>query len=327
MAFSLATFRDLYPFESHWFDLAGLRLHYLDEGPRDAEPIVCVHGNPTWSFYWRELIKELRGSRRVIALDHIGMGLSDKPGDDRYEYTLRRRVEDLEALLARLGLNRDVTFVGHDWGGMIATAVALRNLNRVKGMVLLNTAGFLLPAGQRFPWQLWVIRQLGPLAALLVRGFNAFCFGATYMATARGLPRDVRRAYRAPYDSWRNRIATLRFVQDIPLRPGDRSYDLVRWVDERVEQLARVPVFIGWGERDFVFTPRFRDEWRRRLPHAQIHSYPDTGHYVLEDAREDLIPKIRAFIERTAPETPAFASSTSPTCIPASTPTRAEATS
>lgn len=332
MAFSLATTRDLYPFESHWFDLAGLRLHYLDEGPRDAEAVVCVHGNPTWSFYWRELIKELRGSRRVIALDHIGMGLSDKPGDNRYEYTLRRRVEDLEALLAHLGLNRDVTFVGHDWGGMIATAVALRNLERVKKMVLLNTAGFLLPAGQRFPWQLWVIRQLGPLAALFVRGFNAFSFGATYMATVRGLPRDVRRAYRAPYDSWRNRIATLRFVQDIPLKPGDRSYDLVRWVDERVEQLVRVPVFIGWGERDFVFTPRFRDEWRRRLPHAQIHSYPDAGHYVLEDAREDLIPKIRAFIERVAPATSASessvpANSVPEPSIPAINLTRAEATS
>ena len=119
-------------------------------------------------------------------------------------------------------------------------------------------------------------------------------------ATAKGLPADVRRAYRAPYDSWQNRIATLRFVKDIPVRSSDRSYELAKWVDDSLERLRGVPVFIGWGARDFVFDDRFLAEWRRRLPGAEVHRFADAGHYVLEDAADVLIPKIRDFIERTA---------------------------
>jgi pimeloyl-ACP methyl ester carboxylesterase len=298
MPFDIAAFRHLYPFDSHWLDLGGVRMHYVEEGA--GEPIVMVHGNPTWSFYYRELIKELRKTHRVIAPDHVGCGLSDKPSDAEYEYTLRRRVEDLETLLDRLELNENVTLVGHDWGGMIAAACALRRLERIQRLVFFNTAGFLLPPGQRLPWQLGLIRHFSPLAALLVRGLNGFAIGATYLATAKGLPPDVRAAYRAPYDSWRNRLATLRFVQDIPLKPGDRSYDLAKWVDQRLEQLRRRPVFIGWGARDFVFDTRFLAQWRRRLPEAEIHSFADAGHYVLEDASEALIPQVREFVERTA---------------------------
>ena len=294
MSFDITAFRHLYPFESHWLDLGGLRMHYIDEGT--GEPIVMVHGNPTWSFYFRELIKEFRTTHRVVVPDHIGCGLSDKPVDARYEYTLRRRVEDLETLLDRLELNENVTLVGHDWGGMIVAACALRRLGRVKRLVFFNTAGFLLPPGQRLPWQLWLIRNLSPVAALLVRGFNGFALGATYLATAKGLPREVRRAYRAPYDSWANRIATLRFVQDIPLEPGDPSYELAGWVDDHLEQLRERSVFIGWGARDFVFDLRFLAEWRRRLPDAEVHSFPDAGHYVLEDAAAELIPKVRHFV-------------------------------
>lgn len=298
MSFDITPFRHLYPFQSHWLELDRLRMHYVDEGA--GESIVMVHGNPTWSFHFRELIKGFRTTHRVVVPDHIGCGLSDKPADAEYEYTLRRRVEDLETLLDRLELNENVTLVGHDWGGMIAAACALRRLERVKRLVFFNTAGFLLPSGQRLPWQLWLIRHLSPLAALLVRGFNGFAIGATYLATAKGLPREVRAAYRAPYDSWKNRIATLRFVQDIPLKPGDRSHELAKWVDDRLEQLRQRPVFIGWGERDFVFDTRFLEQWRRRLPDAEVHSFADAGHYVLEDVSEALIPKVRDFVERTA---------------------------
>ena len=298
MSFDITPFRHLYPFQSHWLELDRLRMHYVDEGA--GESIVMVHGNPTWSFHFRELIKGFRTTHRVVVPDHIGCGLSDKPADAEYEYTLRRRVEDLETLLDRLELNENVTLVGHDWGGMIAAACALRRLERVKRLVFFNTAGFLLPSGQRLPWQLWLIRHLSPLAALLVRGFNGFAIGATYLATAKGLPREVRAAYRAPYDSWKNRIATLRFVQDIPLKPGDRSHELAKWVDDRLEQLRQRPVFIGWGERDFVFDTRFLEQWRRRLPDAEVHSFADAGHYVLEDVSEALIPQVRDFVERTA---------------------------
>jgi haloalkane dehalogenase len=274
-------------------------MHYLDEGA--GEPIVMVHGNPTWSFYFRELVKEFRSTHRIVAADHIGCGLSDKPGDRQYEYTLERRVADLETLLDHLKITENLTLVGHDWGGMIAVACALRRLERVKRIVLFNTACFLLPAGKRLPWQLWLIRNVPLLPDLLVRGLNAFALGATYLATAKGLPADVRRAYRAPYDSWHNRIATLRFVQDIPLGPHDRAYALAKWVDDHVGRLRELPVFIGWGARDFVFDRDFLAEWRRRLPSAEVHAFEDAGHYVLEDAGERLIPKLRDFVNRDTP--------------------------
>lgn len=296
MTFDLAPYRDLYPFDSQWLDLDGLRYHYLDEGQGD--PIVCVHGNPTWSFYFRELIKDLRADHRVIAPDHVGCGLSDKPTDDRYDYVLHRRVEDLEALMDHLDLAANVTLVLHDWGGMVGSAVAVRRPERIKRIVLLNTAAFMKPADKPLPVRLWLMRNVAPFAAVAVRGFNAFSYLATYMACKTGMDPRVRAAYTAPYDSWQNRIATLRFVQDIPMRPGDPSYDLAKSVDDSLDQLADIPMFIGWGKQDFVFDDTFLAEWRRRFPNAEVHEFPQAGHYVLEDVPELLIPKIRDFLKR-----------------------------
>jgi haloalkane dehalogenase len=296
MAFDHTSYRHLYPFESHTLDRGGLRYHYLDEG--DGQPVVMVHGNPTWSFYFRELVKGLRDSYRCVVPDHIGCGLSDKPGDDRYAYVLERRVDDLEALLDHLGLDRGVTLVMHDWGGMIGMACALRRPERIARFVMLNTAAFLMPTGKSLPWRLWALHGRNPLASLLARGFNLFAWGATLMATAKGLPRAVRAGLIAPYDSWANRIATLRFVQDIPLRPGDRSYALAKWVDDNLLLFKEVPMLICWGERDFVFDSHFLNEWRRRFPKAEVHSFADAGHYVLEDAREEIVALVRGFLAR-----------------------------
>jgi len=288
----------LYPFESRYISAGPWRYHYLDEGA--GEPIVMVHGNPTWSFYFRNLVLALRGEVRCVVPDHIGCGLSDKPPDDGYDYRLERRVDDLERLLDHLGLQRGVTLVLHDWGGMIGMACALRKPERIARLVLLNTAAFLLPTGKRLPMRLRLLRDGGPLAAAAVRGFNLFSRAATVMATAKGLAPDVRAGLTAPYDSWRNRIATLRFVQDIPLRPGDASYDLVRSVDENLHRFAGLPTLICWGMKDFVFDVHFLAEWRRRFPNAAVHEFPDAGHYVLEDAGDRIAPLVRDFLSRNA---------------------------
>ncbi|MBN2560780.1 MAG: alpha/beta fold hydrolase [Phycisphaerae bacterium] len=296
MRAKVQAWRDLYPFEGHYLDQHGLRYHYVDEGC--GEPVVMVHGNPTWSFHFRELVKALRGSYRCVVPDHIGCGLSDKPGDDRYDYVLERRVDDIEALLDHLGLARGVTLVMHDWGGMIGMACALRRPERVARLIVMNTAAFLMPTDKNLPWRLWALHGRNPLASLLVRGLNLFAWGATFMATAKGLPRDVRRGLTAPYDAWASRIATLRFVQDIPLRPGDRSYNLAKWVDDHLHVLADVPMLICWGERDFVFDRHFLTEWRRRFPKAEVHAFSDAGHYVLEDARDEIVLLVRGFLTR-----------------------------
>ncbi len=285
---------DLYPFEGHFLDLDGLRYHYLDEG--QGESVVMVHGNPTWSFYYRHLVMALRGSYRTIVPDHIGCGLSDKPDDSRYAYGLERRVRDLEALLDHLQLDHDLTLVVHDWGGMIGMAYAVRHPERVRRLVILNTAAFHLPASKALPWPLRLCRNTA-LGAYLVRGLNLFCRGAALTSCHRHpLPRRHPGGLCRAYNSWANRIAVLRFVQDIPLQRGDPCYDQVSAVQDGLERLRDVPMLVCWGEKDFVFDGHFLAEWQRRFPEAEVHPIPDAGHYVLEDAAEEIIPWIRRFL-------------------------------
>ncbi|MBN1866742.1 alpha/beta fold hydrolase [Candidatus Sumerlaeota bacterium] len=290
--------KSLYPFEGRFLDLGGVRLHYLDEGRGD--PVVMVHGNPTWSFYYRNLVRALRDTHRCIVPDHIGCGLSDKPGDDVYEYILRRRVDDLEKLIDSLDLGPRIDLVMHDWGGTIGMAWASRHPERVARLVVLNTAAFRLPESKRFPLALSLCRAPG-VGALMVRGLNAFAVAASFVGCKRRpLDARLRRAYRAPYDSWAHRIAVLRFVEDIPLRPSDPAYSIVADVEAGLDRFDRVPMLIGWGLRDFVFDRHFLDEWARRFPRAEVHRFDDAGHYVLEDAADELIPAIREFLDRPA---------------------------
>ncbi len=288
--------QQLYPFEAHHLDLDGLKYHYLDEG--SGEAVVAVHGNPTWSFYYRDLVKELRDQFRVIVPDHMGCGLSDKPDDGAYDYTLSRRVEDFSKLMDDRDVD-GVNLVVHDWGGMIGLAWAVRHPERVKRLVILNTAAFHLPKSKSFPWQLWIVRDT-PFGPLMVRGFNGFARGATHLAcTRKRLPKDVRDAYCAPYDSWNDRIATLRFVQDIPLNAGEPGYDIVSETAARLDVFRDRPVLVCWGDRDFVFDHHFLAEWERIYPDAEVHRFADCGHYILEDASEEVIPLIRHFLAET----------------------------
>ena len=287
----------LYPFAEHWLELSpGVRMHYVDEGPREGPVVLMLHGNPTWSFYWRRLISALRTTHRVIAPDHIGCGKSDKPDDHRYSYRLARRIDDVERLVDALQL-RDVTLMVHDWGGMIGMGWADRHPELITRLVLLNTAAFGLPPSKRMPASLWLARNTG-LGAVLVRGLNAFARGATRLCvTRRPLSEEVRAGLIAPYDSWANRRAVLRFVQDIPLRPGNPGFEIVSGVGERVGQFDDRPVLICWGARDFVFDDHFLRVWQQKLPHAEVHRFADAGHYVLEDAGEEIEALVLRFLD------------------------------
>jgi len=283
-----------YDLTHHYADIGGQRMHYLDEGR--GQTVVMLHGNPNWSFYYRNLVTALRDRYRCLVPDHIGCGLSDKPTDDSYEYSLQQRVSDLDCWLDKVHATHNLTLVIHDWGGMIGMAYATRYPDRIRRLVVLNTGAFHLPATKPVPWQLKMAR--GFLGAILVRGFNAFSRGAVQTCvTRRPMSRDVGRAYCAPYNSWQNRIAVHRFVQDIPLKPGDRGYDLVTQVADGLDTLRDIPMLIGWGDRDFVFDEHFLNEWLKRFPEAELHRFPDCGHYILEDAAEELIPAIEKFLE------------------------------
>jgi len=286
--------KELYPFKGFYLTLNGLRYHYLDEGGGD--PVVMVHGNPTWSFYYRGLVNALKDSCRTIVPDHMGCGFSDKPDDSLYDYTLARRVDDLEALLEHLGIDDHITLVLHDWGGMIGMAYAVRHPLSIARFIVLNTTAFHKPNEKPFPWLLWLCRDTA-LGAFMVRRFNTFSRVAARMCCARSpMPKQVREAYCAPYEE--NSIATLRFVQDIPLRPGDRSYDIVTRVQENLSRFSHLPMLICWGEKDFVFDKHFLREWRHLFPRAEVHSFPGCGHYVLEDATEEIIGLVQAFLKK-----------------------------
>ena len=291
-----------YPFAPRRIDIRpGIAMSYLDEGPRDGDVLVMLHGNPSWSYYWRHLVLGVRDRYRCIVPDHVGMGLSDKPDDaddasPRYDYTLQSRVDDLATLLDALDITGPVTLVVHDWGGMIGFGWALSHMPQVRRLVILNTAAFPLPAAKAMPWQLSLGRD-SRVGGFLIRALNLFARGAAWLGTQRRLSPAVRRAYIAPYNGWRNAIGTLRFMQDIPLREGDRAWPLVAEAGRRLHEFADRPALIGWGLRDFVFDRHFLGAFTAALPQADVHAFEDAGHYVLEDTHEVLVPVIRGFLD------------------------------
>jgi haloalkane dehalogenase len=287
---------DLYPFTGRYLDRPGGRLHFLDEGAGD--PVVMLHGNPTWSFYYRNLVLALRDRYRCVVPDHIGCGLSDKPPADRYDYSLKSRIDDLEALLDHLGLGENLTLVLHDWGGMIGMGYAVRHPERVKRIVASNTGAFPLPASKKLPRSLWWGRNTR-LGAWLILRHNAFCRAAAkWCVTRRPLPPAVREMYLKPYDSPEHRVAVLKFVQTIPLKPTDSGYDIVSDTAASLAKFRAVPTLLLWGLRDFVFDEHFLAEWQRHFPHAETHAWPDCGHYLLEDAGDEAIMRVKDFLAK-----------------------------
>jgi haloalkane dehalogenase len=284
--------------QGQWLCVHGQQMHVIDAGPRQEShgTLVMVHGNPTWSFYYRRLIAHFSHRYRCIVPDHIGMGLSSKPDDKAYPYTLERRIADLDNLLEQLCPEGPLTLILHDWGGMIGMGYAMRHRSRIARLVLMNTAAFRLPEGKPLPWSLGVCRT-PLLGAVAVRGLNLFCLGAVRQCIKTACLSAADRArLLAPYDSWANRIAVHRFVQDIPLSPGGTSYAGVTFIEQGLAEFLDCPAQIFWGGQDFVFDDDFLVEWRRIWPQAVVHRFPEAGHYVLEDAHEQIIPRLEEFL-------------------------------
>ncbi len=289
--------QSLYPFESHEIFLDGHRYHYVDEG--QGEPLLLVHGNPTWSFFWRELILALRGQYRVIAVDHIGCGLSDKP--QQYSYRLQQHIDNLSALVQSLDL-RKVTLVAHDWGGAIGLGAALAAPERFARFVLSNTAGFRSP---HIPWRIRLCHT-PVFGTLAIRGLNAFLRAALRMALQKPerLTPAVRAGYLAPYDSWAHRIAIDRFVKDIPLSPRHPSYETLVQIERGLPMLADRPWLLLWGMHDWCFHPWYLERFLDFVPHAEVHRLKDAGHLILEDAPDESIEAVRTFLAKSACNSP-----------------------
>ncbi len=289
-------FEDLYPFESNFINIDGHDLHYVDEG--QGKPVVMVHGNPTWSFYYRNIIKKLSKNFRTIAPDHIGCGFSDKPPETEYNYTLQSRVKDLEALINHLNLKEKINLIVHDWGGMIGLAWAIRNLDRIDKIIITNTSGFFLPPDKKFPLRLWLIKNLKWFGVPCVLGLNVFARAALFMTVKKALPGKVKKGLIEPYNSWKNRIATLKFVQDIPISERDQSYTMVNQVDQSLNQLNDDKLMFLWGARDFVFDLTFFNEFQKRFPNSESRVFDDAGHYLFEDKPEETVRLIHKFLNK-----------------------------
>jgi len=288
----------LYPFDSHTLDLAEGEYHYVDESPPDSSPdetptLLFVHGNPTWSFHWRNLILANRGQYRCVAPDHLGCGLSDlQPRPLR----LADHIDHLVELIKKLDLRR-VTLVAQDWGGSIGLGAVLRAKERFERIALYNTGAF---PPWFIPWRIRVCRW-PVFGRVALQGGNAFSRAALGMTLSRKRRLDplVEQAYLAPYHDWQSRAAVYQFVRDIPLSARHPTWQTLTEIEHGLPLLADLPQLLVWGMRDWCFTPECLDKFVESWPGAEVHRLADVGHWVVEDASEEVGEIFTGWLERT----------------------------
>ena len=288
-----------YPFDSHFLTLAnGLRYHYIDEAPvADVRPVLLmVHGNPTWSYFWRKLITQFQNRFRCVAVDHIGCGLSDKPEEEKYPFSLEQRINDLTQLIERLDLKR-IILVAHDWGGAVGMGAAGRLPERFEQFVFMNTAAF---RSTDCPIRIRLCR-VPMFGRLAIQGLNLFSLGTLWMASAnrKNLTPAVRSAFLAPYNSWSRRLAIYRFVQDIPMSPRHPSYETLKNIEESLPQFRKHPVCLIWGMLDWCFSPEYLKRFLQFFPEADVHRLEKAHHLLLEDAPEEVVAALEMFLTKT----------------------------
>lgn len=282
--------RELYPFESHSIDVGIGRVNYVDEGPRDAPPLLMVHGNPTWSFHWRELIAALKDRFRCVAIDHLGCGLSAKP---QRALRLTDHIDHLTQLIDQLEL-RDVTLIAQDWGGAIGLGSMLRRADSLSRIVLFNTGAFPPPyIPHRIAACRWPV-----VGRLAVQGLNLFTRAALSMTLTRHdrLSPKVAAGYLATTDTWANRRQTYEFVADIPRSERHPTWQALADIERKLPTLADRPALLVWGMQDWCFRPDCLDRFIAAWPRAEVHRLADVGHWVVEDAPDEALRLVEAFL-------------------------------
>ena len=251
---------------------------HAEQGLDDVRlTLLCVHGNPTWSYLWRRLLSEAPAGVRVVAVDHLDMGYSERT---HTVHRLGDRVADLGAVSSALGIVGPVVTVAHDWGGPISLGWALAHRDQLRGIVLLNTAVH-QPEGSPSPAIIRLARST-PLLRLNTVKTPIFVRGTSALS-GRAMPRDVAAAFAAPYSTPDRRTAIGAFVADIPFEPGHPSAEVLDAIAEGIRTLD-VPVLLLWGPGDPVFSDRYLNDLVGRLPHADVHRYEGARHLVSEDA-------------------------------------------
>ncbi len=287
----LEPIRPIYPFKSHFVDVHGYRYHYIEEG-KGPHTIVLVHGNPTWSFMFRYLIAELSKDYHVIAVDHLGCGLSDKPQD--YHYRLEDHIDNLETLLLGKNLEK-ITLVLHEWGGPIAMGFAVRHSRRIEGLAIMNSFAFAMCKFS--PWRILPFR-IPFLDDKLVREMNLLLGFALHFGVVNPLPPLVKQGYRLPYRTYEDRAGILGFVRDVPLGPEDASYEALLEVEHGLWRFRDHPVTIMWGMRDKLYNHSYLKCWTEHYPAASVLELSDAGHYLQEDDPDAVLAHLRTFMKK-----------------------------
>ena len=287
------TFEGTFPFAPHYHSIEGVDMHFVDEG--SGEPVVMVHGDPTWGYLYRNFIPVLSQRRRCVVPDQMGMGKSANP-QERSLYRLQQHRANLEALLLHLDLH-DITLVLHDWGGPVGLGVATRHPERIKRLVLMNTWAFAPWPGGPFPRLLELIRsERGEAFVLQKNGYlEPALRGTTYHSEQ--LTKIVMEAYRAPYPTPESRLALLCWSRDIPVQETDVSYAEMKQIEQGLSQFSRIPILLVWGMKDPVLSVSVLHRWQQLYPHATTHELEDASHFLQEDAPERVVQWIEAFLD------------------------------
>ena len=283
---------ELYPFESRYADVAGARVHYIDEG--SGPPLLLLHGNPTWSFLYRDIVKGLRDRYRCIAVDHPGFGLSSPaPG---YGFTPAEHADVLEQLVLRLDL-ADLTMMVQDWGGPIGFAVATRHPERFAAFVIGNTWAW--PKGDPVT-QLFSRLLGGPIGRRLIQHRNLFVEAALPGGVRlRTLPEAVMNAYRGPFPTPASRRPTAVFPREILA-----SRPFLADIERRLPELSDRPALIVWPTKDIAFGDRERERWEELFPDHRTVLLEGAGHYIQEDAPDEIVTAIQGWRSPPHPESP-----------------------
>jgi haloalkane dehalogenase len=278
--------REEYPFTSRFLEVPAGRLHYVDEG--EGEPIVMVHGNPSWSFMYRKEIQDLRKNFRCIALDHLGFGLSEKPWD--FDYKPASHSANLGRLLDHLKLD-SFTLQVHDWGGPIGLGQAVENPERVQRLVILNTWMWPMdhvPQARRFSSMMG-----GPLGRFWTRYGDAFVRVMMPMTFPdKSKFRAVKKYYTSVCNSSKERKGMWTFPKEIIA-----SSDWLGSLWDRREAIADKPALLVWALKDPVFRKEALERWQGLLRNHQVEKLPGVGHYVAEELGHELSPLVERFLK------------------------------
>ncbi len=286
------TFGGTYPYKPNYFETGDFRMHYVDEG--HGEPVVLVHGDPTWGYMYREFIPELSKNHRCIVPDHMGMGKSEVP-EHPYPYRLSHHIANLEKLLLSLEL-KDITLVLHDWGGPVGMGFAVRHPALIKRLVIMNTWAFAKWPGGALPKLLQIIRSdRGESFVLEKNGYVKRAFTGTVNYPEK-ITTGVLNAYLAPFPNPGSRKAILCWTRDITITEEDPSFGDMAHIESRLPLFSGVPVLLIWGMRDPVLPPSVLNKWRGVYPNALVCEIEDASHFLQEDAPERVISAISRFI-------------------------------